>query len=128
MERSVFLARLLGPFFLAASVGMLVNPSVYLGLIGEFLHSAALVYLSGILSLVAGLAIVNVHNSWTGGWPVVVTVIGWLMLIGGVVRLVLPQLAIGMGTAIYGSGTSVIVVAIISLVLGGFLSLKGYRQ
>lgn len=125
MERSTFIAKLLGPLFLVLGVGMFVSQSVYQGLINEFLDSAALVYLSGLISLLAGLAIVNVHNSWTG-WSVVITVIGWLMLIGGVIRLVLPQLAIGFGTAFYGSGAALIIVAVISLVLGGFLTYKGY--
>ena len=126
MERSTFIARLLGPFFLVVGVGMFVSQSVYQALISEFLHSAALVYLSGLLSLIAGLAIVNVHNSWTAGWAVVITVVGWLMLIGGMLRLVLPQLAIGFGTTVYGSSAALVVVAVVSLVLGGLLTFKGY--
>ena len=128
MERAIFIAKLLGPFILVGGVGMLVNQSIYQAMISEFLHSTALVYLSGLLSLLAGLAIVNVHNSWTSGWSVVITVIGWLMLIGAVVRLVLPQLAIGLGTTIYGSSAALVVVAVVSLVLGGFLTFKGYWQ
>jgi hypothetical protein len=128
MERATFIAKLLGPFFLVVGVGMLVNQSVYQGLISEFLHSTALVYLSGLLSLIGGLAVVNVHNSWSSGWNVVITVIGWLMLIGGIVRLVLPQLAIGIGTTVYGSSAALVVVAVVSVVLGGFLTFKGYWQ
>jgi uncharacterized membrane protein len=128
MERATFIAKLLGPFILVGGVGMLVNQSIYQAMISDFLHSTALVYLSGVLSLLAGLAIVNVHNSWTSGWSVVITVIGWLMLIGAMVRLVLPQLAIGLGTTIYGSSAALVVVAVVSLVLGGFLTFKGYRQ
>ena len=94
MQSSAFLAKPLGPFFLVLGVGMFVNQSIYQAMINDFLHSTALVYLSGLLSLLAGLVIVNVHNSWTLGWSVVITVIGWIMLLGGMVRLVLPQLAI----------------------------------
>ena len=128
MERATFIAKLLGPFILVGGVGMLVNQSIYQAMISDFLHSAALVYLSGMLSLLAGLAIVNVHNSWTSGWSVVITVIGWLMLLGGMVRLVLPQLSIGIGTTVYGSGVALVVVAAVSFVLGGFLTFKGYWQ
>jgi len=35
---------------------------------------------------VPGLAIVYFHNRWTGGWPVVVTVTGWLSLAIGRIR------------------------------------------
>jgi hypothetical protein len=31
---------------------------------------------------IAGLAIVRVHNRWTNGWPVLVTILGWLFVLG----------------------------------------------
>jgi hypothetical protein len=32
--------------------------------------------IAGYAAFVAGLAIVYFHNRWTGGWPVLVTVMG----------------------------------------------------
>jgi uncharacterized membrane protein YoaK (UPF0700 family) len=40
----------------------------------------ALIFLSGVPLFVAGVAIVRVHNIWAGGWPVLVTLLGWLIL------------------------------------------------
>ena len=57
----------------------------------EALASHVLIYLSSVLSLLAGLAVVIAHNRWSGGWPVIITVLGWLMVIGGVIRIVVPQ-------------------------------------
>jgi len=51
---------------------------------------------------------------------------GWLLLVGGIVRIVLPDMILKLGSTIYGSPTTLLIVAIISLVLGGFLSFKGY--
>ncbi|MGH9553434.1 MAG: hypothetical protein ACRD3W_28895 [Terriglobales bacterium] len=125
MERSVFLARLIGPLFIALGVGMLANQVVYQAMIGEFVHSTALVYVSGLLSLLAGLAIVNTHNSRTSDWRVVITVLGWLLTIGGVVRIVVPQLAATIGSTFYEPRIAIVVVAVVALALGGFLSFKG---
>ena len=61
----------------------------YTAFVLESVYSPMLIYFSGLLALVSGLAILNVHRSWTG-WPVIVTIIGWLMVIGGAIRLVLP--------------------------------------
>jgi hypothetical protein len=44
-----------------------------------------LIFLSGILLFVAGVAILRSHNVWTGGWPVVVTVLGWLALLDALI-------------------------------------------
>ncbi|OWV96124.1 hypothetical protein ATY81_27845 [Rhizobium sp. R72] len=126
MERSLFLARLMGPAFVAVALGMLLNLGLYETIIKEGLHAGILLYLSGFLSLLAGLALVNLHNTWQMDWRLVITVLGWLMTIGGTMRIVLPQVAITVGSVIYGDRASVIVAALATGALGTFLSFKGY--
>jgi len=128
MAISTYLAKLIGPIFLTIGVGMLVNGPFYRVLIGEALASHVLIYLSGVLSLLAGLAIVIAHNRWSGGWPVIITVLGWLMVIGGVIRIVVPQVAQMVAGTIFAGRAAIIVVAILCVALGGFLSFKGYVQ
>jgi len=48
------------------------------------------------------------------------------MTIGGIIRIVLPQFAVAVGSTIYGGRTSTIVAALIVGALGAFLSIKGY--
>ena len=128
MDRSLFLARLLGPTFIAIALGMLINLGMYESMIAEGLRPGILFYLSGLLSLLAGLAIVNLHNTWCMDWRVIITVLGWLMTIGGIVRIVLPQVAITIGSTIYSGRASTIVAALIVGALGAFLSVKGYTN
>ena len=45
------------------------------------------VYLSGTLLFVAGLAIVRAHNRWARDWTVLLTLIGWVGLGLGLVRM-----------------------------------------
>ena len=126
MDRSLFLAKLIGPTFVAIALGMLINLGMYESMVAEALHTGILFYLSGLLSLLAGLAIVNLHNTWCADWRVIITILGWLMTIGGIVRIVVPQVAIAIGSTIYGGRAPTIVVALIVGALGGFLSFKGY--
>jgi hypothetical protein len=126
MDRSIFLARLLGPTFAAIALGILINLGMYESMIAEALHPGILFYLSGLLSLLAGLAIVNLHNTWCADWRVIITVLGWLMTIGGIIRVVLPQIAIAIGSTIYGGRAPTILVVLIVGALGAFLSFKGY--
>jgi hypothetical protein len=47
------------------------------------------------MGLLGGLAMVLAHNVWSGGpLPVIVTLIGWWLLIGNVLLLLLPAQAI----------------------------------
>ena len=45
------------------------------------------VYLSGVLLFVAGLAVVRVHNVWARNWTVLITLSGWSFLAMGLVRM-----------------------------------------
>jgi hypothetical protein len=131
MERSVLIAKLIGPVFLTIGFGLLLNQNTYWDMTNEVLRhptptGSMLIYVSGVTSMLAGLAVVNAHPLWTRDWRVIITIIGWLMLIIGIVRIVIPDLGVKAGSALYTSPTSLVIAAIISLMFGGFLSFKGY--
>ena len=84
--------------------------------------------MSGIASLLAGLAMLNAYAAWTADWRVVVTVVGWILVIAGIVRIVIPQLVTTLATTIYSGPTALSITAVIVLVVGGFLTFKGYRE
>jgi hypothetical protein len=127
MQTSIFLAKLLGPLLVVLGVGLLVNRSVYREMAQEFLASRALIYLSGLLALLAGLAIVNVHNVWVLGWPVVITAFGWLTLFGGILWMVFPDRAKALGSAIFDAPGVLLIASIVQLGLGGYLTMVGYQ-
>ena len=127
MSPATLTARLVGPLFVAIGLGILINPSFYNGAIIEAVHSPTLVYLSGIASLIAGLAVLNAHRTWTADWRVIVTILGWLFVIGGIIRIVLPGVIENIWLTVYSGPNALIVVAVIVLVVGAFLSFRGYR-
>jgi vacuolar-type H+-ATPase subunit I/STV1 len=58
--------------------------------ITAMLHSAPLLFLAGVLAVTAGIAIVLTHNVWSGGvTPVLVTLVGWVALVKGLLLLFL---------------------------------------
>jgi hypothetical protein len=126
MQPAVFIARLIGPAFVAVGLGVLANGPFYTPLILEAVHSPTLIYFSGLISLLPGLAILNVHRSWSG-WPAIITVIGWLMTIGGVIRLVLPATSATVASDLYSKPFVLLIVALVVLVVGAYLCFEGYR-
>ena len=69
MAQSIFLARLIGPFFAIVGAELLVNARPSARMAEEFLSSRALIFLSGLLTLPVGVAIVLTHNVWVADWP-----------------------------------------------------------
>lgn len=120
-------ARLIEPVFVAIGLGILINRVFYDAAVAEGVQSPVLIYLSGIAALVAGLAVLNAHRAWTADWRGLVTLLGWLFVIGGVLRIVLPRITISVGTAIYSGPLALTVMAIIVLIVGAYLSVEGYR-
>jgi hypothetical protein len=126
MQNSIFLARLLGPAFVVVGLGLLLNRDNARALAREFLDSPALIYLAGLIALALGLAIVLTHNVWTFGWPVIITLFGWLSLLAGIVRIVFPQLVTRAGEKIIGKDGWVTFAVVFYLALGVWLAYAGY--
>ena len=88
---TVFLGRLLGLFTLITSFWLLVERQTTLSTIPALLGNRPAMVIFAIIALAGGLAIVLAHNIWSGGvLPILVTLIGWVMLIRGVLFLYLP--------------------------------------
>jgi hypothetical protein len=124
VKPAVLIARLVGPLFVVVGLGVLLNARFYQGAIVEAVHSPTLVYLSGIASLLAGLAIVNAYRAWTADWRVIVTILGWLCIIGGIIRIVVPRVIERFATTIYSGPTALMIVGVIVLIVGAYLSFE----
>jgi hypothetical protein len=128
MASSTFIARILGPILVIIGLGLLLEGETFRAMAGEFLRSAALVYFSGVATLALGLAILNVHHLWTRDWRSVITVFGWLFVVGGIFRILAPTLVHEIGEAFIAHRRWPIIGAIITLALGAFLSVMGYQD
>lgn len=129
MTTSKTIAALLGPTLVATAVMVLANLETMPGMMEEMSRIPMIIVLSGYAAFVPGLAIVYFHNRWSGGWPVLVTLFGWLSLVIGLIRMTIPvQLAGVMLKA--GPSLPVVlpIVGVVFLLIGGFLSFKGYGR
>jgi uncharacterized membrane protein HdeD (DUF308 family) len=77
-------------------LGGLIGPAIGVILLSEFpliqpnLYDAQIppvIYLSGVLMFVAGLAVVRAHNVWEKNWTVLITLTGWFLLLLGLIRM-----------------------------------------
>jgi uncharacterized protein YjeT (DUF2065 family) len=126
MQTSILIARLIGPLLVMTGLIMLVTSQAVQDMAREFLASRALIFIAGVLALLGGLAIVNTHNVWTAGWPVIITIFGWLAVIGGIVRMGFPALTKSVGEAMLARHAGLRVSAVIQLALGLYLMFVSY--
>ena len=120
MVNSKRIAGLVGPTIVAmlAAEFPLVQPHLYDAQIPP------VVYLSGVLMFIGGLAIVRAHNRWASDWTLFVTLSGWSFLALGLFRM--------FAASLYQRGsasTSTTVFMILEgflLVIGLIMTFKAY--
>jgi hypothetical protein len=128
MTTSKMIAGLIGPSLVVIAAAILLNLGIFPALAEQVARDPALIFLSGILLFVAGLAIVRAHNIWTGGWPVLVTVLGWFAILSGLVRMFFPTQGAAIAAGLAQRTGLIIAAAVVFLVLGAFLTFKGYSR
>jgi hypothetical protein len=123
---SIFLAKLVGPLALALGLGMLFNREAGRAVLVEFARNPAVLFLAGMVSFPAGLAIVLTHNVWVADWPVLITIMGWLTTISGASRLIAPAGTIRFGRRAYERPSGVVSGGIFWAAYGAILCFFGY--
>lgn len=126
MTNAELIAGLAGPVMMAIAAAILVNRQSIVGMINEVSSGRGFIFFAGILTLIAGLAIVRAHNVWAAEWTILVTVIGWLAIIGGIVRIVWPDQIADVSKKILSGENTITAWALVALLLGAFLTAKGY--
>lgn len=126
MNASIFLAKMIGPMMLVMGLTVLVHPQRTRQMAKEFLESESLIFLSGVITLPVGLAIVITHNVWVAGWPVVITLFGWIAVFAGISRITLPGAMKAVGRRMIEKPTLVAIPGTVMVVLGLYLSYQGY--
>ncbi len=126
METSVLLAKIIGPLLFIVGLGLLINMEHYRRMMTDFGASPLSIYMAGTTALLLGLLIVTFHNVWEPQWPVIITILGWLTLIKGVIRVVAPKFVQHRAEHYARNTTAVTTSALILLVLGSVLIFFGY--
>ncbi len=125
--RTVFLARLFGLYCLVMAAAMLMQRDAYPATVIAMMADAPLVLTLGVFTLFAGLALVLLHNIWTGGaLPIIITLLGWLTLIKGATLLLLPAARL---SALYAavSPNAILISGVLTLLLGVYLTAAGFK-
>src|SRR3569833_4325028 len=88
MQTSIFIARLRGPVMAVRGLAVLFNLRGFRDLAQELVSSRALIFLSGLIIMPAGIAIILVHNIWAVDGRLMITLSGWILAIASAVRIV----------------------------------------
>jgi len=124
---SIFLAQVIGLYLFLMSLAMLVHHQRFKKTVSDLLGNMTLITLTGGLMLIFGLLIVVDHNIWIPDWPVLITIIGWILLLQGLMRLFVPDAFIKMSKDMQGKVVYTL-ACWIRLFVGIYLIWAGFSQ
>lgn len=126
METSQNFARVMGPMMVIMGASLLLNGKVFRTMAKEFLNGQALIYIAGFITLLLGLIVVAFHNVWVAGWPVIITLLGWVMVAAGIARMNFADRLKTIGSRMLSNNQLMTGAAILYVALGAVLTYFGY--
>ncbi len=130
MDTSYLLARLFGITLIVLYGGILVNRKYYQRVWQDVLQQPLLLLLSGFITLVLGLLVLEVHPFWSWSWRGLITFLGWVMVFAGVMRIVFPELVIKTAKKVVDHKNFLYlqIAASVMLLLGLYLTYIGFSK
>jgi hypothetical protein len=125
METSIAIARIIAIAYLSIGFGLIISKSYYENQFERIVNNAGVLYLGGFMGIVFGSLIIEGHNFWVNNWTVLITIIGWLSLIKGIVLLIFPNQYLPLIKPFY-KPKNINGFAIISLALGLLFGYFGF--
>jgi len=127
--RTIYLGKLIGLYCVLLALSMMSHKQATVETMTALIHEAPVLLFVSIMAMVGGLAIVLAHNVWSGGaLPVVVTFVGWISLIKGLIFLLLsPERSLVYFEALR-YGQLFYVYMSITLIIGIYLTFSSFRS
>ena len=125
MDLTTFLAQLWGPVILAAGIGVFLNGAYYVKIDRDIEKGPLALLMFGLFGMTAGIAQILFHNAWGTIPGIVVSLLGWGLLIKGAVFIVAPRFVDKTGD-MWAKKSLVPVSGTLMLVIGAYLSWIGY--
>jgi hypothetical protein len=126
---TLFLAKLIGLYCVLFGLTMALQKQAMVEVVAALMRNGPVLLIVESIAVTAGLAIVIGHNVWSGGaLPVIVTLLGWIILIRGVVLLFLSPSAKVRFFEMFHFADLFYLYAGITLVLGLYLTIAGFTS
>ncbi len=106
--------------------GLSVMNKSYVGaMIDELENSKTLFWFMGFVTVVLGSVTLGFYSTWTFDWPVIITIIGWMMLLKGMLIMLFPATWVPLYKKFHLNGM-VTVSGAIAIIVGIILLYEGF--
>jgi hypothetical protein len=97
MQTAIWLAMIFGPFLAIVGLWMLLYSDNLLKTYASIKGTPAVMYMRSVVNMLLGLTIITQYNMWQWDGSLLVTLLGWVLFIRGVITLYVPQFVMKLG-------------------------------
>lgn len=126
MIASIFLARVLGLYLIIVSLAVLFRFKYFQTAYDELVVNKANVLFGAVLSLIVGILIVVAHSIFMWDWRLLITLMGYLTLIKGIMLLFFPEYAIKFKRSMMSNRSLYFILIVIFLLIGLVFAYRGF--
>lgn len=119
-------ARVLGPFFAIVSATVVTRAPDMRELLAEFGATAIWSWVTGAFVLMGGIIVVALHPYWRGVAAVIVSLLGWLMVVRGVLLMAFPDTFMSIANRTIDAETLWRIVFGVFVLVGLYLTYVGW--
>jgi hypothetical protein len=109
------------------SLAILIQQQRFKKIMHDFLASPTLIAAAGCFYLIVGLIILVPHHLWVAQWPVIVTIVGWIAMLMGLMCLFFPETFVKHSKDLLDK-TGSLLLAWVWFLIGLYLMWAGFTQ
>jgi hypothetical protein len=119
-------SRVLGPFLVIVDVTGVVRAPDMRAVVSEFEASSLWSWVAGAFVLICGLVIIGAHQYWRGAAAMIVSVLGWLITLRGLLLLAFPKVFVSVANNMIGAHGWWMALCVVFALVGLYLTYVGW--
>ncbi|BBZ50478.1 hypothetical protein H7H82_23215 [Mycobacterium heidelbergense] len=124
--RTRMFSRVLGPFLVIVGVTAVARAGDMPTLLSQFEANSLWTWVTGAFILAFGLIVVAGHQYWHGAAAIIVSALGWLITLRGLLLFAFPRAFVSMANGMIGAQGWWVALCVISALIGLYLTYVGW--
>ena len=124
--RTRFFCRVLGPFLVVIDVTAVARASDMQGLLSQFEANSMWTFVTGAFILLFGLIIVAAHQYWRVAAAIIVSLLGWLIVLRGLLLVAFPRVFVSVANRMIGAQGWWVTLCVVFALVGVYLTYVGW--
>lgn len=126
MSDQIFLAAILGPFYLVIGLSVLLYSQSWQKMAKAWMKDHFSIFTMMLFSLIFGLVIITKHNDWTPNAYLLITITGWAAFLKGALYFLLPEKNIKSLVKQFNTPAWFQFAGFVAIIFGGWLCYLSY--